>query len=165
MAGSAPCRKLDRLANRDRLRRQHGGRGSAQGERGLAVEAGLERHRGRRGRRRRYEGQPLPKGLRALLNLADIERRNLAVRDEHGGSDAIVHHGRDDPAIGEKIIIALAEDPMRAADFGLDRGERQDCALAQRIKVPPAGAVRAEMQSAIRGKARLHDGFLGFARE
>ena len=55
------------------------------------------------------------------MHLADTERRDLAVRDRHGGPDPVADDRGDYPPIAEKIVVVPAKNPMRTADLAFDR--------------------------------------------
>ena len=114
-------REFDRLAERNGFFREHGGGRGANDERRAAVHFWPYVDRGRRRRRCRDIGQTIAERARTVLYLADAKRRDLAVRDQHGGPDPVADNRGDDPPIGEKIEVALAENPRRTADLGLDR--------------------------------------------
>ena len=67
----------------------------------------------------------------------------------------------DDAAVGQERVPRLAEDPQRPADLGLERGQR----LAVAVEVPPAGAVGAVVQDAVRAPLGLHDRLARAARD
>jgi hypothetical protein len=132
MSGAATGREFDRFAERNGFFWHHGGSRGANDERRAAVHFWPYGDRGRRGRRRRDIRQTIAERTRTVMYLADAKRRDLAVRDQHGSPYPVADDRGDDPPIGENIVVALAENPMRTADLGFDRRQGFDRGAAQK---------------------------------
>src|SRR5208283_4229099 len=161
-ATTAGC-ELDGLAEGNGFLRDHGGGRAAYDAWRSAADPWHDTDRGRRGGRCCDKGQTLAEPARAFLHLTDVKRRNLALRDHDGGSDPALNNRSDDPSIGEKIIIALPENPVGTADLGFDWRQGFDLAIPQNIEIPPAGPVGTEKESAACRPFWLHDRFRRFA--
>src|SRR5208337_691973 len=114
-AATAGC-ELDGLAEGNGFLRDHGRGRAANDAWRSAADPWHDTDRGRRGERCCDKGQTLPEPARAFLHLANVKRRNLALSDQGGGSDTGANDRSDDPSIGEKIIIALPENPVRSEE-------------------------------------------------
>src|SRR5262249_1547339 len=77
--------------------------------------------------------------------------------------DAVLREDSND-AIGRfESVIGHAENPLRESEFsihGMQRNRHIVERIFDRIKIPPAGLVRDEGESAVRRPHRLHDSFL-----
>src|ERR1700737_3094688 len=89
MPGAATGREFDRFAERNSFSWHHGGSRSANDDWRAAVHFWFYVDRGRCGRRRRDISQTIAERAWTIMHLADAERRDPAVRDQHGGPDPV----------------------------------------------------------------------------
>ena len=78
---------------------------------------------------------------------------------------ALLVEGADDHVRRREAIRRHAKAPLRLAELGFDWAERFRLPFIVTIKVPPARAVRDEMQAAIGRPFRLKDGLCRAARD
>src|ERR1019366_6930595 len=164
MRDAAARRKFHRLAERNRFPWHHGGSRAANDAWHRGAHPWQYTDGRRRGGRCRDKGKAIAEPARTFLHLADVERRDLAVRDQYGGPDSGANDRSGDPPIWQKVKIALPENPVGTAGLGFDRGQGFDRGIPRNIEIPPAAPVGTEKESATRRPLRLHDGFRRFAR-
>ncbi len=121
----------------------------------------VDGHDPRRQRRRRGREQRARAVGREVdhRHEVELERAQLGGPLEHREVVApAAGVGAHDAPVVQERVPRLPEDPQRPADLRLDRRERLHAGVRAAVQVPPADAVRAEVQHAVGAPLGLHDG-------
>ncbi len=164
VGGPAAARgELDRLGERDAV--------LVEGQRARPAE---DAGRGKRLRVQPHDDRGAARGAgerddaaRTDLQAIELTEAALDLADEIARGDvdeavpAGAARGRHDRSVGQEPVGRAAEDPARVRELGLHRRQRlQPRAVDEPVQVPPAAAVRDEVERAVGGPLGLDDRFI-----
>ncbi len=152
--------ELDRLRYRDVLRIEVELDARSQRRHGAVGEPHLGDHRDLRRAPSQHPHEAVAVGGEARRDHRQlgVYPPQLPTRLQHRQAvEAALRVGRHDAAAGEEGVAGPAERPLRPAELGLHRGQRHRGFVLPAVQVPPAGAVRHEVEAALRAPRRLED--------